>query len=393
MDYIKDSSKYIMTTYGRIPVMFEKGSGVSLTDQSGKQYLDFVAGLAVVNLGHCHPAISAAIKTQCEKLMHTSNFYHIGPQIELAKMLVENCFADKAFFCNSGAEANEAALKLARKWSKDQGKGGFEVITTFNSFHGRTLYTLSATGQEKFHAGFHPLVDGFRYVPFSDLATMDKAISDNTCAVMVEPIQGEGGINIPDENYLPGLRKMCDERGVLLIFDEVQAGMGRTGHLFAHQGMNTEPHIMTLAKALGNGLPIGACLAIDEVAASFTPGTHASTFGGNHLCCAAAVAVVETMTGTDILEHCRKVGAYALDKLAGFKAAHACVTEVRGRGLMLAMELDRPGKPVVDYCLENGMIINCTADRILRFLPPLVVTEAEVDKLIKVLENALGELD
>ncbi|OGP57107.1 MAG: acetylornithine aminotransferase [Deltaproteobacteria bacterium RBG_13_61_14] len=391
-DFVEKARRYLFATPGRQPLMLVRGQGCRVWDSTGREYLDFVSGLATTNLGHAHPAVTAAIQEQAAKMLHTSCLYQIEPQIELARLLVENSFADKVFFCNSGAEANETALKLARKYAKERGQGGFEVISCLGSFHGRTLATLSATGQEKFHAGFHPLVPGFRQVPFNDLPAMARAISPQTSAVLVEPIQAEGGVNLPGPDYLPGLRRLCDERGVLLILDEVQTGMGRTGELFAYPGFGVEPHVMTLAKALGNGVPIGACLAVDAAAAVMTPSTHASTFGGNHLATRAGVAVIQTLLSSDALANCRRVGAYLRERLQELARRFALIKEIRGKGLLLGMELDREGLKVVDFCREHGVLINCTTGKVLRFLPPLIVTEKEVDQLLPVLEQGLRSL-
>lgn len=388
-DFEEQARRYLFATPGRQPLMLVRGQGCRVWDSTGREYLDFVAGLATTNLGHAHPAVTAAIQDQAARILHTSCLYHIEPQIELARRLVEHSFADQVFFCNSGAEANETALKLARKYAKERGRGGFEVISCLGSFHGRTLATLSATGQEKFHAGFHPLVEGFRQVPFNDLNAMEQALTERTCAVLVEPIQAEGGVNLPGPDYLPGLRRLCDERGVLLILDEVQTGMGRTGELFAYQGFGFEPHVMTLAKALGNGVPIGACLAVQPAAAVMTPSSHASTFGGNHLATRAGVAVMDTLLKGDLLANCRRVGAYLRQGLEELGRRFPVVKEVRGKGLLLGMELDREGAKVVDFCREHGVLINCTAGRVLRFLPALIVTAPEVDRMLEVLSQGL----
>jgi len=388
-DFAAQTSRYLFATPGRQPLMLVRGQGCRVWDSAGREYLDFVSGLAVTNLGHAHPAVTAAIQEQAGQILHTSCLYHIEPQIELARLLTENSFADKVFFCNSGAEANETALKLARKYAKEHGQGGVEVISCLGSFHGRTLATLSATGQEKFHAGFHPLVPGFRHVPFNNLEAVRAAMSSQTCAVLVEPIQAEGGVNLPGPDYLPGLRRLCDERGVLLIFDEVQTGLGRTGELFAYQTFQVEPHVMTLAKALGNGVPIGACLALEPAAAVMTPSTHASTFGGNHLATRAGVAVLQTLLEGSLLPHCRKIGAYLMDGLRGIARRAPKVKEVRGKGLLIGMELDREAAPAVAYCRERGVLLNATAGTVLRFLPPLIVTEKEVDQVLAVVEPAL----
>jgi predicted acetylornithine/succinylornithine family transaminase len=390
--YIDKSDRYLMSTYSRQPVMLTRGKGVWVWDVDGKRYLDLVAGLAVVNLGHCHPNVTRAIRQQAGSLVHTSNLYHIEPQIELAELLVENSFADKVFFCNSGGEANEAALKLARKHSKEKGKGGHEYISMRESFHGRTLATVTATGQEKFHKGFEPLVPGFHYVPYNDLAAVEKEITDSICAVIVEPIQGEGGVNVPDEGYLKGLRKICDEKNALLIFDEVQTGIGRTGTLFAYESFGVEPDIMTLAKSLANGVPIGACLATAEVAEAFVPGSHAATFGGNPLSTRAGVATIKTLLEGKILANTQRVGKDFLDKLEKLKDNHSVIREVRGRGLILAMELEVDGISAVDECRDQGFLINCTQGNVLRFIPPLILRKKEVDLFLPVLEKVIAEL-
>ncbi|MDO9584912.1 MAG: aspartate aminotransferase family protein, partial [Syntrophales bacterium] len=352
--------KVIMGTYKRFPVVLVKGSGMKVWDSTGKEYLDMLAGIAVCSLGHSHSAVVAAIKEQLDKLTHVSNLYYTEPQIRLAKLLTDNSFADKVFFCNSGAEANEAAIKLARKYAHDHfGGGKYELLTMRNSFHGRTLATIAATGQEKFHKGFEPLPEGFRHLPFNDPVALEEAITDKTCGVMVEPIQGEGGVIIPDDNYLREVRMLCDKKGILMILDEVQVGIGRTGTLFAYEQSGIKPDILTLAKALGNGFPVGAMLATDKIAAAFTPGSHASTFGGNPLAMAAALATLETILKTGILENCRRMGVYFLKKLEELKWRHPAITAVRGRGLMVALELGHPGEEIVKSCLKKGLLINC----------------------------------
>ena len=303
------SGKYIMNTYKRFPLVLVRGSGAWVWDSNGKKYLDMAAGIAVCSLGHAHPKVVAAIQKQAETLMHVSNLYHIEPQIHFAKLLVEYSFAEKVFFCNSGAEANEAAIKLARKYGHEQLGGKYELITMKDSFHGRTLATITATGQEKFQIGFAPLPEGFKYVPFNDLSALEAAITDKTCGVLLEPIQGEGGVKIPDDGYLQGVRKICDHHGILMMLDEVQVGVGRTGTLFAYEQSGVKPDIMTLAKALGNGFPVGAMLTTDRIAAAFQPGNHASTFGGNPLAMAACVAVLESFSEEGVLENCKRIGS------------------------------------------------------------------------------------
>ncbi len=390
-ELLAHSKHYIMNTYGRIPIVLIKGEGARVWDSDGKEYLDFVAGIAVCSLGHSHPAVAAAIRKQAETLTHVSNLYHIEPQIHVAERLVTHSFADKVFFCNSGAEANEAAIKLARKYGHEIMEGNrFEIITMENSFHGRTLTTVTATGQKKFQLGFEPLPEGFRYVPFNDIAAVEKAITETTCAVMVEPIQAEGGILIPDDDYLQRLRRLCDDKGILLIFDEVQVGMGRTGTLFAYEQSGVHPDIMTLAKALGNGFPVGAMLATDAAAAAFVPGNHASTFGGNPLGMTACLTTLDTMLNGGILDNCKAVGSYFLDRLKQLKATHHdIITDVRGRGLIVGVELSIAGDTIVAQAMEKGVLINCTNGTILRFVPPLIITREDVDKVIEVLDEVM----
>ncbi len=384
----------IFHTYSRFPLTLKKGLGAKVWDDNDRQYLDFVSGIAVCNLGHCHPAVIKAAKEQLEKLIHVSNLFYTQPQAELSEILKANSFADKIFFCNSGAEANEAAMKLARKYAFEQSKGKrFEIITMEYSFHGRTFATLTATGQEKFHKGFAPLLPGFKYVPFNDIEALEKAVSESTCAVMVEPIQGEGGVNLPSDDYFKKVRDLCDRQGVLLIFDEVQVGMGRTGKIFAYEHYGVEPDIMTLAKALAGGLPAGAMLANSKVAKSFVPGTHASTFGGNPVVMASAVAVMGELTEGDVLENCRNMGMYFMKRLEDIKGRFpAIVRQVRGKGLMIGMELKIDGRDIVDRCLDKGIIINCTLERILRFLPPLIVKKDEIDTCVNALEDIFADL-
>lgn len=392
---IEDSDRYIMHTYSRFPVVLRKGRGIKVWSTTGKEYLDFLGGIAVNVLGHCHPKVVVAIQKQAQRLIHVSNFYHIEPQIKLAKLLVINSFADKVFFCNSGAEANEAAIKLARKYAKEHyDQNRFEIITALNSFHGRTLATITATGQEKFQKGFEPLVPGFKYVPFNDINALQAAINQNTCAVMLEPIQGEGGINIPSDDYLKNVRELCDKHGLLLILDEVQTGMGRTGKLFAYEHYNITPDIMTLAKGLGGGVPIGAMLATEKVSSAFQPRTHASTFGGNPLVCAAAIATIEAVLEDGfVLDHCNRMAKYFMERLNQLKEYyHDRVIEVRGKGLLIAMELSRDGLPIVNACLERGILIGSAGGgNVLRFTPPLIVEKKDIDQLMDVLEDVMGK--
>jgi len=388
-EWIALSGRYLVGNYKRYPVMLTRGLGVHVWDSDGKCYLDLVGGIAVCALGHSHPRVVEAIRRQAEILTHVSNYYHIAPQILLARLLVENSCADKVFFCNSGAEANEAAIKLARKFGSEQMGGRYELITMQESFHGRTLATVTATAQERFHAGFAPLPSGFRYVPYDDLAALEAAVTDKTCGVLVEPIQGESGVVVPAPGYLKGIRRICDERGLLMIADEVQTGIGRTGTLFACEQEEVAPDMITLAKALGNGFPIGALLASERVAASFVPGSHGSTFGGNPLATAAGLATLEAILDEGILENCRKVGEYFFERLCGLKEKQGRIREVRGRGLILAIELTVPGADFVLACMEKGLLINCTNGNVLRFVPPLILTRQDVDRAVGILDGVL----
>ncbi len=389
-ELISLSDQYIMETYRRFPVVLVRGEGARVWDSDGKEYLDFVAGIAVCSLGHSNPKVIEAIKKQVGILTHVSNLYYIEPQIYLAKLLAENSFADKVFFCNSGAEANEAAIKLARKYAHEHMDGNkYEIITMEDSFHGRTLATVAATGQKKFHVGFDPLPEGFKYVPFNDISAIENATTEKTCAVMVEPIQGEGGIRVPADDYLRHLRKLCDDKEILLILDEIQVGMGRTGTLFAHEESGIKPDMMTLAKALGNGFPVGAMLATDKVASSFVPGNHASTFGGNPLGMAAGVAVMNSLLQDGVLENCNEVGSYFLKKLEELKKKHSIINEVRGKGLIIGVELSIPGEDIVKEAMEKGVLINCTNGNILRFVPPLIIDKKDVDYVIDILDEVI----
>ncbi len=391
---LKDSAQYIMNTYNRNPVILTKGRGTRVWSSEGKEYIDFVGGIAVNVLGHCHRKVVIALQKQAQRLIHVSNLYHIEPQIRLARLLVKHSFADKVFFCNSGAEANEAAIKLARKYAKEHfGPDRYEIITAYGSFHGRTIATITATGQEKFQKGFEPLVAGFKYVPFNDTEALKAAITPQTCAVMLEPIQGEGGVIVPSDNYLREVRELCDRDNLLLILDEVQTGMGRTGKLFAHEHYAITPDIMTLAKGLGAGVPIGAMLATEKVAASFGPGNHASTFGGNPLVCASAIATIETILEDGILlDNCRRLGEYFVNRLWELKDEFPReVSDVRGKGLLIGLQVNIDTGYIVQECLQRGFLVNSTANNVLRFVPPLIVEEAEIDLLIKNLREIIGQ--
>ncbi len=387
-DLLADSQKYHMNTYGRQPLVLIKGRGMKVTDSDGREYYDFVGGVAVNNLGHCHPRVVVALQKQAQRLMHVSNHYHNEPQIKLAKILTKHSFADKAFFCNSGTEAVEAAIKLVRRYSREVLKQDrYEIITMHGSFHGRTYGSVSATSQEKFHAGFEPILPGFRYVPFNDVTGVEQAVNEKTCAVLVEPIQGEGGVRVPSDWYLRSLRDICRKKNILLILDEVQTGMGRTGKLFAYEHEGVPPDVMCLAKGLGAGMPIGALLATDKVAQAFVPGTHGSTFGGNPLACAAAIASLETVLEDNLLvQSVDRLGRYFLDGLKELKERYPFIRDVRGRGLLLGMELDFPGKEIVTACLKEGFLINCTVETVLRFMPAFIVTETEIDLLLGALD-------
>ncbi len=384
------TDKYVARTYARIPIALVRGRGTKVWDAEGKEYLDFLAGIAVNSLGHCHPAIVRAIREQSKKLLHVSNLYHILPQSELARELCDHSFAERVFFCNSGAEANEAAIKLVRRYGLERLGGKYEILSTHNSFHGRTLATLTATGQEKIRAGYDPLPTGFRQVPYNNLAAIEEAIDEKkTAAILVEPIQAEGGVNVPDEAYMRGLRELCDQRGILLIFDEVQTGMGRTGTLFGYEHFAIKPDIMTLAKALGGGLPLGAMLAREEIATSFGPGSHASTFGGNPVACSAGLVVMQTLLG-GALKNCRQMGQYFVKGLEALQKRFSFIREVRGKGLMIGVELEIEGSKVADSCMQEGLLLNCTAYKVLRFVPPLTIKRNEIDRGLDILEKVLA---
>jgi predicted acetylornithine/succinylornithine family transaminase len=387
-ELIKLTNKYVAKNYGRYPIGLVRGKGMVVWDASGKKYIDFVAGLAVDNLGHCPPSVVSAIRKQSGKLLHVSNLYHIEPQSQLAAELTRLTFANKFFFCNSGTEANEAAIKLARRWFYDSGQPKrFEIITMNDSFHGRTMASLSATAQKKIHAGFKPLLPGFKYVPFNDITALKKALTKKTCAVLIEPIQGEGGVNPAQKTYLKTLRKICNEKGILLIFDEIQTGFGRTGPLFAYERYKIKPDIITLAKALGGGIAIGAMGSTNKIIESFSPGTHGATFGGNPLACAASLASLKTLTKKGFLQRASSQGDYFVQQLNYLKENFSIIREVRGAGLMLAIELNQPGAKIVTDCMKEGLLINCIQQNTIRFLPPLIITRKEIDILIKTLSK------
>ena len=377
---IQKAKKYIANTYNRYPIVATKGEGCWIWDLDGRRYLDFLAGIAVCNLGHVRKEVLDGLVAQAQKLFHISNLFYMEPQVKAAEILVDNSFGDKVFFCNSGAEANEAAIKLARRYSwKKYGKERFEIIVMDNSFHGRTLCTLSATGQKKFWEGFDPLMEGFTYLPFNDIGALQKTISKKTCAVMLELIQAEGGIYVADKEYIRALRALTKEKDILLILDEVQTGIGRTGKLFAYEHFEIEPDLMTLAKALGNGFPVGALVGTDAAMEAFEPGTHASTFGGNPLAAASVYATLNTVLGEGILKNSTEMGKYLHKHLISLKKKYSFVTDVRGMGLIWGIELSIDGDAVQREFLKEGVILNCTKGTILRLVPPLIVGTEELD--------------
>jgi acetylornithine/N-succinyldiaminopimelate aminotransferase len=385
-NWIERADKVVMHTYGRQPLVLVKGEGCRVWDDAGREYLDFVSGLAVVNLGHAHPEVAKAAAAQLTQLVHVSNIYYTTPMVELAEALVRLSFADRVFFANSGAEVNEGAIKLARRYSRERfGEGRHRIICTENSFHGRTFGALSATGQSKFWQGFDPLLPGFLFVPFNDLAAVARAVDDSVCAVLLEPIQGEGGVNLPSPDYITGLRRLCDEKGLLLILDEIQTGLGRTGKLFAHENFGIAPDVMTLAKGLANGLPMGALLATEAVASAFVPGTHASTFGAGPVVAAAAQTALDLLSRPEFLAGVRQRGAFLKERLIDLQSRCAIIKEVRGLGLMWGLELSQEGTPLVAACRERGLLVNCTQGNVIRLLPPLIVTPQEIEAALVIL--------
>ena len=383
--------KYFMPVFSRYQLVLSHGEGPYVFDTDGKKYIDFLAGIAVNVLGHGHPALLNAVCEQAGRLIHCSNLYYTEPQVQLIKKLAELSGMDKVFIANSGAEANEGAMKLARKYGKMISQDKFEIVTAEHSFHGRTLATLTATGQPKYQEGYEPLPGGFRYVAFNDKAALKAVVSAKTCAVMIEPVQGEGGIHVPIDDYLQYARELCDQYGALLIFDEIQSGMGRTGSFLACQGYGVKPDIITLAKGLAGGVPIGAFLATEKVAAAFEPGDHGSTFGGNPLACAAALAVLQTIEQEDLMKNAETIGEYLIEKLQELQQKYpTLIKTVRGKGLMVGVELTRPGREVVDLCMAQGAIINCTAGNVLRFVPPLNIGRNHVDEVVATVDAVLA---
>jgi acetylornithine/N-succinyldiaminopimelate aminotransferase len=389
-DFIAMNNECVFNTYGRTPVMLVEGAGCRVKDSNGRDYLDFIGGLAACSLGHGNDALAQAIAEQAKKLIHVSNLFYIEPQIRLAKLLTENSFAEKVFFCNSGAEANEGAIKLARKYFHDRGEHQrYQIITMEGSFHGRTLATLAATGQAKYRQGFEPVVQGFSHVPFGDLKALEQSVSSDTAAIMIEPIQGEGGVRMPPADFLRNVRKLCDSVGCLLMLDEVQTGMGRTGRLFAYEHSGIAPDVMTLAKGIAGGVPMGALLATNQVAQSFGPGTHAATFGGNPLASAAGLAVMGEILSKGFLESVQEKGSHLRSRLEDLARGHKVIREVRGLGLMQAIDLKMPGADLTVAMREAGVLVNCTAETVLRFLPPLIVTNQEIDEMVAALDSVL----
>jgi len=384
-EWIEKGDRYLANTYKRFPIGIAKGGGCWLWDLKGRRYLDFLSGISVCNLGHAPAFFVEALTSQARKLVHISNLFYTEAQVKAAEMVVERSFGDKVFFCNSGAEANEAAIKLARRYSwKHHGEGRWEIIAMENSFHGRTIATLSATGQKKFQVGFSPLVDGFSFVPFNDIGAIKKALSEKTCAVMLECVQSEGGVFVADKGYVKKLREMTADRDILLIFDEVQTGMGRTGRLFGYEHYGIEPDIMSLAKALGSGFPVGAIVAKDRVMEAFEPGSHASTFGGNPLAAAAVTATINTIVEDGIVARCKAMGAYLLEGLLNLKKEFPFILDVRGLGLLIGVEFASDVEPIVQDFLAEGVILYASKGNVIRLLPPLIIGQEEIDIFLEI---------
>ncbi|HEX7126352.1 MAG TPA: acetylornithine transaminase [Thermodesulfobacteriota bacterium] len=387
--------RVLLRNYGRSPVVLTHGEGTRVYDADGKAYVDFVGGIAVDVLGHGHPALVRAVQAQAASLIHVSNLYWIEPQIRLADLLVRHSFADRAFFCNSGAEANEAAIKLARRFAYTAGRPErCHVVSAVGGFHGRTLGALAATGQPKYHEGFGPLPEGFRHVPFGDVSALEAAVDDRVCAVLLEPIQAEGGVHVPPDGYLSAARRLCDERGALLIFDEIQTGMGRTGRLWAHEHWGVAPDVMTLAKGLAGGVPIGAMLVTERVAGALGPGSHGTTFGGNPLATAAGVAVLRTLLDEGVVERAAAVGRHFLEALRGLAARRPrAVRDVRGKGLLIGLELAEglAAADIVKRAMADGFLVASAGPQVVRFVPPLVIAQEDVDRLVAALDRYLGD--
>jgi acetylornithine/N-succinyldiaminopimelate aminotransferase len=393
-ELIKKAKQYLADTYTRFPIVITKGEGCWLWDLNGHRYLDFLSGIAVCNLGHAHPAVVESLTAQAKKLFHVSNLFYMEPQIKAAELLIEHSFGDKVFFCNSGAEANEAAIKLARRYSwKKYGEERSTIIAMENSFHGRTMATISATGQPKFQTGFAPLQPGFVHVPFNDFDAFGKNVDKTTCAVMIELVQSEGGVFVADREYIKKVRELTGERDILLMLDEVQTGMGRTGTFFAYEQFGIEPDVISLAKALGNGFPVGAIIAKDAVMAAFEPGTHASTFGGNPLAASAVIATINTLLEEDVIRNCAEVGKYLRKGLVDLKKKFSLITEIRGTGLIWGVELTANGDEIAKEFLKEGIILNCTKGKILRLMPPLVVKKEEIDIFLEMASRIFEKVE
>ncbi len=383
--------KHVMNTYARLPINLVKGSGCTVWDDQGREYLDMMAGIAVCNLGHAHPAVVKALQKQASELFHCSNLYGIPQQFELARLISESTFDAQVFFCNSGAEANEAAIKLVRRYTNTDNDRGCKIITVKGSFHGRTLATVAATGQEKFKQGFNPIPAGFIAVEYGDINALEAAIDDEVAAIMLEPILGESGVRVPVKGYLQQIRQLCNDHNILLVLDEVQTGMGRTGKLFGYMHDEIEPDIMTVAKALGNGFPVGALVAKPSIAAAFTPGTHGSTFGGNPLAMSCGLATLQTMLREEIPEKSMRQGLYLRDQLNQLKAVHPSIKEIRGKGLMVGVEFDADISYLTKASLDSGMLVNVIKERILRFVPPLIISMKEIDRAVNTLDGLLKD--
>jgi predicted acetylornithine/succinylornithine family transaminase len=383
-DVIALFNQYVIGNYGRLPRVITRGQGNYLYDLEGNKILDFFPGWAVSGIGHCHPKVVEAIRKQAGELLHIDNTFYTIQQGRLAQLLSERAFGGKCFFCNSGAEANEAAMKLARRHTP---KEKYKFITAQHSFHGRTFGAVTATGQPKYHEGFMPLLAGFEYVPYNDIDALTKVFTEEVCGVLIEPIQGEGGIHEATAEYMQTIRDLCDEHGALMLLDEVQTGIGRTGRWFAYQYYDVVPDIITMAKTLGGGVAIGAMMAKPDIAASLPPGTHASTFGGNPLACAAAIATIEAIEEEKLIDNANRMGQYAVEKLTELKQKFPVIHSLRGKGLMIGIELTSPGADIVNKCLENGLRINCTQDNVLRFMPSMTVSKEQIDAGIKILQE------
>lgn len=389
---IADTERYYLPVFARNQIVLDHGKGCKLYDMEGNEYLDFLAGIAVNALGHAHPALVAAISAQAAKLIHCSNLYYTGVQAELVKTLAAVSGFDRVFLCNSGAEANEGALKLARKYGNGKAPGKNRIISAVHSFHGRTFTTLTATGQPKYQKGFEPLPAGFNYAAYGNIEALEELMGEDVCAVILEPVQGEGGVFVPTDDYLRQVRALCDRYDALLIFDEIQTGLCRCGKWFAWEYSGARPDVITLAKALGGGFPIGAFLITERLSGVFGPGDHGSTFGGNPLACAAANAVLRVMIDEKLADKAASTGSYFLMMLGRLQERYPDkILEVRGRGLLLGMELAKPGKAIVDACLQRGMIINCTAGNVIRLVPPLIISKVEIDALLNVLDEVFQE--